>query len=143
MVGLIGLAASLFISAQPAAAAAHITIAGAGVNSGLTCATITTAPAEIAFNATKGKSAISGFGQVITNYTTLPRTSYGFTFIGGTLNARSFSLIGYIYSDRCGTTSNLLPSRMVLTGTCGIGVVIHYVDSTGETGDFTGNVICP
>ena len=49
-------------------------------------------------------------------------------------------MTGVVSFEFCGTTFNQVVGTATISGLCGTSVVIHYVDTLGQRGDFIGNV---
>lgn len=134
---LFAMAAVLFVGAKPAGASTNTTATGRGTTAQFTCNTGQQLSASINFQASKSKGTLAGGGSV-------GGIGVGkfFNISGGTLNNNSYSLSGFTTQDTCATFTSFVPFQVTLSGQCGTGVVIHYSDTAGETGDFIGNVVC-
>lgn len=88
----------------------------------------------IFFTANKEKGTLSGFGSV----SGAGGKSLGIT--GGHIGSKQFTLTGIEEFDTmCGTPT---PSTFTITGQCGHDVPIQFRSSTGQEGEFVGNVVC-
>jgi hypothetical protein len=87
--------------------------------------------------ANKFKGSTSGSFNVGSQETFL----FKFGFItGGHISAKQFTLTGIEEEDDL--CSSQVPTTITITGQCGQGVPIQFRSSSGQEGEFVGNVAC-
>lgn len=134
VVPLIGAA---LLAVPVALANSNSTVTGRGTSTAFFCGNAVPNVATISFNATKNKGVLNGSFQIFGSGV----QKFG-SITAGTMNTSSYSLTGIVTFDQCGGAFNQVVAQATITGQCGTAVPIHYVDTLGETGDFTGNVAC-
>jgi len=131
-------AAAALFAVSAASAASNHSLNGRGTTANFLCTTTPTPNiAQIFIGASKDKGEL--FGSVQISGATVQM--FG-SVQSGSISGGSYSLTGSTSFVQCGTANQVFPGEFTVSGDCGTGVTIHYVDSFGDVGDFLGNVIC-
>jgi hypothetical protein len=87
--------------------------------------------------AVKNKGSIQGFMTIQSEDRFQAKSG---TVTSGNIGAKQFTLRGLENADDICSTP--IPSTFTITGQCGISVPIQFRSSTGQEGEFIGNVAC-
>jgi hypothetical protein len=134
---IVSVVLAALVAIPVASAAANHQATGRGSSTQFLCANGVLSPASISFDATKSKGTMFGgvqiFGAAVQKFGQIN---------DGTINESSYSLKAFITFDQCGSTVFQNVGEATIYGDCGTAVVIHYVDTLGQRGDFLGSVAC-